>query len=46
MDKLAALGRVIATYWPERPPVQTLLGVASLALPEMSFEVDAVAVRR
>ncbi|MEV0798698.1 Rid family hydrolase [Kribbella sp. NPDC050281] len=46
MDRLAALGRVIAKYWPERPPVQTLLGVAALALPEMSFEVDAVAVRR
>ncbi|TCC46425.1 RidA family protein [Kribbella capetownensis] len=45
-EKLAALGQVIAKYWPERPPVQTLLGVASLALPEMSFEVDAVAVRR
>lgn len=46
MDKLAALGQVIAKYWPERPPVQTLLGVASLALPEMRFEVDAVAIRR
>lgn len=46
MEKLVALGQVIAKYWPERPPVQTLLGVASLALPEMSFEVDAVAVRR
>lgn len=46
MEKLVALGQVIAKYWPDRPPVQTLLGVASLALPEMSFEVDAVAVRR
>jgi enamine deaminase RidA (YjgF/YER057c/UK114 family) len=27
------------------PPTQTLLGVAALALPEMLFEVDAVAVR-
>jgi len=45
-DKLAALGQVIAKYWPQRPPVQTLLGVAALALPDMRFEVDAVAVRR
>jgi enamine deaminase RidA (YjgF/YER057c/UK114 family) len=45
-EKLGVLGRVIAKYWPERPPVQTLLGVAALALPEMAFEVDAVAVRR
>lgn len=45
LDKLTILGKKIAEIWGERPPVQTLLGVASLALPGMLFEVDAVAVR-
>ncbi|UGQ09009.1 RidA family protein [Yinghuangia sp. ASG 101] len=43
--KLAALLTVIARIWGETPPAQTLLGVAALALPDMLFEVDAVAVR-
>ena len=38
---LAALHRV----WGDSLPAQTLVGVAALALPEMLFEVDAVAVR-
>lgn len=45
LDKLTILGKKIADIWGERPPVQTLLGVAALALPGMLFEVDAVAVR-
>jgi enamine deaminase RidA (YjgF/YER057c/UK114 family) len=45
-EKLAVLGATIGRRWPGKPPVQTLLGVARLALPAMSFEVDAVAVRR
>ncbi|TQM28440.1 RidA family protein [Nocardia bhagyanarayanae] len=45
LDKLAVLGKKIAEIWGERPPTQTLLGVAALALPGMLFEVDAVAVR-
>ncbi|MFE6924409.1 RidA family protein [Nocardia sp. NPDC057663] len=45
LDKLTILGTKIAEIWGERPPVQTLLGVAALALPGMLFEVDAVAVR-
>jgi enamine deaminase RidA (YjgF/YER057c/UK114 family) len=44
-EKLAVVGAAIARRWPRKPPVQTLLGVARLALPEMSFEVDAIAVR-
>jgi enamine deaminase RidA (YjgF/YER057c/UK114 family) len=43
--KLQALLRVITRTWGGRPPAQTLLGVARLALPDMQFEVDAVAVR-
>ncbi|WP_225732308.1 MULTISPECIES: RidA family protein [unclassified Nocardia] len=45
LDKLAVLGRKIAELWGDRPPTQTLSGVAALALPGMLFEVDAIAVR-
>ncbi|MGV9613176.1 RidA family protein [Nocardia xishanensis] len=45
LDKLTVLGKKIAEIWGERPPTQTLLGVAALALPGMLFEVDALAVR-
>jgi enamine deaminase RidA (YjgF/YER057c/UK114 family) len=38
---LAALRRT----WGDRAPAQTLVGVAALALPDMLFEVDAIAVR-
>jgi enamine deaminase RidA (YjgF/YER057c/UK114 family) len=44
-EKLEALLGVVTRIWGERPPAQTLLGVARLALPDMLFEVDAVAVR-
>lgn len=45
LDRLAVLGREIAGIWGDRPPAQTLSGVARLALPGMLFEVDAVAAR-
>jgi enamine deaminase RidA (YjgF/YER057c/UK114 family) len=44
-DKLAILGTHVHRIWGTRPPAQTLIGVARLALPDMLFEVDAVAVR-
>jgi enamine deaminase RidA (YjgF/YER057c/UK114 family) len=43
--KLEVLLRAVARIWGDKPPAQTLLGVAALALPDMLFEVDAVAVR-
>ncbi|MGY6651547.1 RidA family protein [Amycolatopsis sp. TRM77291] len=43
--KLETIGKAIGRIWGARPPTQTLLGVAALALPEMLFEVDAIAVR-
>ncbi|MFD6070156.1 MULTISPECIES: RidA family protein [Amycolatopsis] len=43
--KLETIGKAIGRIWGGRPPTQTLLGVAALALPGMLFEVDAIAVR-
>lgn len=43
--KLEILGKALHAIWGERLPAQTLSGVASLALPGMLFEVDAIAVR-
>ncbi|EPH42580.1 RidA family protein [Streptomyces aurantiacus] len=45
LDKLEALGKALPARFGDRLPAQTLSGVASLALPGMLFEVDAVAVR-
>ncbi|MFC6880277.1 RidA family protein [Actinomadura yumaensis] len=44
-DKLAVIGTAIGRIWGDKPPTQTLLGVAALALPGMRFEIDAIAVR-
>ncbi|WLW51460.1 RidA family protein [Streptomyces sp. YU58] len=43
--KLEVLGKALHARFGERLPAQTLSGVASLALPGMLFEVDAIAVR-
>lgn len=45
---LARLGTVteaVTARWGLRPPANTLIGVAALATPGMSFEVEAVAAR-
>ncbi|MFI5501946.1 RidA family protein [Nocardia asteroides] len=44
LEKLTILGTKIAEIWGPTPPTQTLLGVSALALPDMLFEVDALAV--
>ncbi|WP_433214771.1 RidA family protein [Microtetraspora malaysiensis] len=44
-DKLAVIAEAVKRIWGNRPPTQTLIGVAALALPDMLFEVDATAVR-
>ncbi|MEU6309647.1 RidA family protein [Streptomyces sp. NPDC047014] len=43
--KLAVLLKHLQGTWGTDLPAQTLIGVASLALPGMLFEIDAVAVR-
>ena len=45
-DKLAAVAEAVKIGWSANPPTQTLIGVASLATPEILFEVEAVAARR
>ncbi|MFF0480377.1 RidA family protein [Streptomyces sp. NPDC004435] len=45
LGKLEVLGKALHEAFGERLPAQTLSGVASLALPGMLFEIDAVAVR-
>ncbi|MFF5975134.1 RidA family protein [Streptomyces sp. NPDC012769] len=45
LAKLEVLGKALHAAFGERLPAQTLSGVASLALPGMLFEIDAVAVR-
>lgn len=44
-DKLGIVGRAVQEGWGSAPPTQTMLGVAGLALPDMLFEVDAIAAR-
>jgi enamine deaminase RidA (YjgF/YER057c/UK114 family) len=43
--KLDAIVAAVRRIWGDRPPAQTLTGVAALALPDMLFEVEAVAAR-
>ena len=44
-DKLGSITEAVQGGWGANPPTQTLIGVASLALPDILFEVEAVAAR-
>lgn len=44
-DKLGAIGQAVHGIWGDLPPAHTVLGVAGLALPDIAFEVEAVAAR-
>jgi enamine deaminase RidA (YjgF/YER057c/UK114 family) len=46
VEKLGVVGGLLARTWGTELPAQTMIGVASLALPGMLFEIDAVAVLR
>ncbi|MBC7955386.1 MAG: RidA family protein [Cytophagales bacterium] len=44
-DKLGIIGRAVHAGCGDNLPTQTLVGVASLAMPDILFEVEAVAVK-
>jgi len=44
-EKLGTIGGVVAAACGEALPTQTVIGVAALAMPDILFEVEAVAVR-
>ncbi|MGL5859096.1 MAG: RidA family protein [Angustibacter sp.] len=44
-EKLGAIGQVVQRQCGDTPPTQTVLGVAGLAMPDIHFEVEAVAAR-
>ena len=44
-DKLGAIGQAVQSGCGEHPPTQTVIGVAGLAMPDILFEVEAVAAR-
>jgi enamine deaminase RidA (YjgF/YER057c/UK114 family) len=43
-EQLGAIGQAVGACG-DTPPTQTVIGVAGLAMPEILFEVEAVAVR-
>ncbi|WP_426362030.1 RidA family protein [Streptomyces sp. E-08] len=45
VTKLAPIAAAVQQAWGKEPPTQTLIGVASLAAPDVLFEVEALAVR-
>jgi len=44
-EKLGAIAEAKQGDWGAHPPTNTLIGVASLAMPDILFEVEAVAAR-
>ena len=44
-DKLGAIGQTVGSSCGDTPPTQTVIVVAGLAMPDILFEVEAVAAR-
>lgn len=44
-DKLGAIAQAVQGGCGDTPPTQTVIGVASLAMPDILFEVEALAAR-
>ena len=44
-DKLEAITQAVGAGCGESPPTQTVIGVAALAMPDILFEVEAVAAQ-
>jgi enamine deaminase RidA (YjgF/YER057c/UK114 family) len=44
-SKLGPIAGAVQESWGTKPPTQTLIGVASLAAPDVLFEVEALAAR-
>ena len=44
-DKLGTIGQAVAAGCGDTPPTQTVIGVAALAMPDILFDVEAVAAR-
>jgi enamine deaminase RidA (YjgF/YER057c/UK114 family) len=44
-DKLGTIGQAVRSGCGDTPPTQTVIGVAGLAMPDILFEVEAVAAR-
>nr|WP_244207207.1 Rid family hydrolase [Streptomyces swartbergensis] len=45
VSKLGPIAGAVQEGWGDKPPTQTLIGVASLATPDVLFEVEALAAR-
>ncbi|MGW0370590.1 RidA family protein [Streptomyces coeruleorubidus] len=45
VGKLGPIAGAVRESWGDKPPTQTLIGVASLATPDVLFEVEALAAR-
>ncbi len=45
VEKLAVVGQAVGSSCGDTPPTQTVVGVAGLAMPDILFEVEAVAAR-
>lgn len=43
--KLGTIGQAVGQRCGGKPPTQTVIGVASLAMPDILFEVEAIAVK-